>query len=175
MKHPLRVVAVLAALVLAACGGRATGGIDVAVDDVWARSSPSMAMAGAAYMTLTNGGDVDDALVEVAVSDTVAGRAELHETRPVGEGDGDGDHDGEGHGHDDDAHGDDHGSMMEMVHVDRIPIPAGETVHLEPGGFHVMLLELAAPLEAGSEFELTLTFAEAGEVTVTAVVGDGAP
>lgn len=167
MKHPLRVVAVLAALVLAACGGRATGGIDVAVDDVWARSSPSMAMAGAAYMTLTNGGDVDDALVEVAVSDTVAGRAELHETRPVGEGDGD-DHDGEGHGHD-------HGSMMEMVHVDRIPIPAGETVHLEPGGFHVMLLELAAPLEAGSEFELTLTFAEAGEVTVTAVVGDGAP
>lgn len=168
MKHPLRVVAVLAALVLAACGGRATGGIDVAVDDVWARSSPSMAMAGAAYMTLTNGGDVDDALVEVAVSDTVAGRAELHETRPVGEGDG-------GDDHDDEGHGDDHGSMMEMVHVDRIPIPAGETVHLEPGGFHVMLLELAAPLEAGSEFELTLTFAEAGEVTVTAVVGDGAP
>lgn len=64
----------------------------------------------------------------------------------------------------------DMGGPMVMREVDEIPVPAGETVELKPGGYHVMLLELVAPLEEGSEVELTLTFEKAGEQTVTAEV-----
>jgi len=57
-----------------------------------------------------------------------------------------------------------------MRAVDRLEIPAGETVSLEPGGYHIMLLDLASPLEEGSTVELTLTFENAGELVVTAEV-----
>ena len=58
--------------------------------------------------------------------------------------------------------GDDMGmGGMTMREVARIPLPAGEAVTLEPGGYHVMLLELAAPLTAGQTFPVTLTFEEA--------------
>ena len=65
--------------------------------------------------------------------------------------------------------------MMEMVPVDRIELPAGATASLQPGGYHVMLLDLVAPLAEGDQLELTLSFELAGEIVVTAVVGDGAP
>ena len=61
---------------------------------------------------------------------------------------------------------------MTMQEVDSIAIPAGEKVALEPGGYHVMLMELAKPLEVGSTFELTLTFAKAGDITVEVEVRD---
>ena len=59
---------------------------------------------------------------------------------------------------------------MKMRQVDGVPIPAGETVTLEPGGLHVMLIELATDLEDGDSFEVDLEFAEAGTRTVTATV-----
>ena len=64
---------------------------------------------------------------------------------------------------------------MVMQEVDSIAIPAGETVELKPGGYHIMLIDLAAPLEIGQEFDIVLTFANAGDVTVTVVVADEAP
>jgi hypothetical protein len=136
----------------------------IQVTGAWARTSPAVANAGAAYMVLTNAGEVDDALVSAAVASTVAATVELHETRAAG-GMG-----GGGMG----------GSstttpMMEMVPVDRIDVPAGEVVSLEPGGLHLMMLDLVEPLAAGDELELTLTFEVAGDVVVNAVVGDAAP
>lgn len=64
---------------------------------------------------------------------------------------------------------------MSMRPVEKIPVPAGETVNLQPGGYHIMLMDLAAPLEVGSTIEVTLTFENAGDVKVEAEVRDSAP
>ena len=186
-----RTAALLAAsaLLLGACGdggGDADATTDAAGDvaprlevtDAWARTSPRTADAGAVYLRIANDGDADDALVGVEVDTAVAARAELHETVNVEDG-GDGGQDGgmdDGGTPGDAGHGGGMGGgMMEMRPVDRIVVPAGGEVVLEPGGLHVMLLDLAAPLEAGSGVELTLEFEESGEQVVTADVRDEAP
>ena len=64
---------------------------------------------------------------------------------------------------------------MTMQEVAAIALPAGETVSLEPGGLHVMLLDLPEPLEAGEEFELTLTLEDGEELVVGVEVRDEAP
>ena len=63
------------------------------------------------------------------------------------------------------------GGMMGMQPVARLEIPAGGTVELKPGGYHIMLMGLARPLKEGDEIELTLSFAKAGDVKVKAKVG----
>lgn len=144
----------------------------ISVDGAWARTSPSMASRGAAYMVITNSGDTDDALVAASVDASIAAKTELHESRAAEGG----------------AMGSEGGMettvpdgstteapMMEMVQVERIDVPAGESVDLAPGGYHVMLIDLAAPLAAGAEVPITLTFEKAGDIVVTAVVGDAAP
>ncbi len=145
----------------------------ISVTGAWARTSPMEVTAGAAYMQIENVGPADDALVGASVPATVAGRTEVHETRAVGEGAPD-----EGMGEEGGAMGDEEppsAPMMEMVPVDRVEVPAGEVLSLEPGGYHVMMFDLVEPLVAGDELEITLTFEAAGDVVVTAVVGDGAP
>lgn len=142
----------------------------IQIDGAWARTSPMNAANGAAYMDITNSGDGDDALVGVSLSSDIADRAELHETRAVDAGDSMmGDDNGSG----DMMGGDDSAPMMEMVEVDSIPLPAGDTVSLEPGGLHIMIMELLNGLEDGSEIELTLSFEVADDMVVTATVGDG--
>lgn len=136
-------VLVLAALALVACGGAGstTGGIKVS--EAWARSSPMMERAGAAYLVLQNSGAVDDKLL--SVESDVARTIELHETKESG-------------------------GMMEMSPVPNIPIPANSKVELKPGGLHVMLIGLNRELKAGDEVQLTLNFEKAGKVPVTAEV-----
>jgi len=63
--------------------------------------------------------------------------------------------------------------MQELT--DGLPLPAGETVTLQPGGYHVMLLDIAEPLEVGDEIELTLDFEDADDVTITVEVAASAP
>lgn len=148
---------------------------ELEITGAWARTSPAVATAGAAYLEIANGTDVDDVLLEASVDATVAARVELHETSaaPADGAMGDSAMGGGAMG---DATTTSMGApMMEMRPVEEIPVPAGETVVLEPGGFHIMLLDLAAPLEVGQTVELTLTFAEAGGVTVDAEVRDTAP
>ncbi len=48
------------------------------------------------------------------------------------------------------------GNTMRMRAVAALDLPAGQTVELKPGGFHVMLLDLKAPLKAGDNVDLTL-------------------
>ena len=163
---------------LAACGDEGDSSTDatntstagIAVSDVWARNSPMMATAGAAYMVIET--STDDALVGVAVDVSVAGKAEIHETvmseMPAGT-----DitmNSGMPMGTDMSTSGE-----MTMRPVDRLEIAAGTRVELMPGGYHVMLLDLAAPLELGSNFDIVLTFEKAGDVTVTAEVREEAP
>jgi periplasmic copper chaperone A len=62
-----------------------------------------------------------------------------------------------------------------MREVDAIDVPAGGKVKLEPGGLHIMLVGLKAPLAAGSSFPLTLKFEKAGELKVEVKVESGMP
>jgi hypothetical protein len=128
-------------LAVTACGS--DGGIEI--EDAWARTSAGMQSAGAVYMTI-NGGDEADTLVGASVDSSVAAMTEVHET----------------------TMGDD--DQMTMQEVEGIEIPADGSVSLEPGGYHIMLMQLAEPLETGAEFTVTLSFEDAGDVDVTVEV-----
>jgi copper(I)-binding protein len=173
----------LAALGAAACGDDGSGSGSSAAPTVtgaWARTSASMATAGAAYMEI-KGGSSADALVAASVPADIATKAEIHETVMGGSGSattmahsmsggatmasttmamGSGSM-GSGSTGSSSA-----GGMMAMRPVDKIAIPAGKTVSLAPGGYHVMLLQLKNPLTTGQKFTLTLTFEKAGKVDV---------
>ena len=51
-----------------------------------------------------------------------------------------------------------------------LPIPAGATVELAPGGLHMMFMELKQPLLAGDQIKVKLTFEKAGEVELPMTV-----
>jgi copper(I)-binding protein len=65
--------------------------------------------------------------------------------------------------------------QMTMTPVDKIELKAGNAVEFKPGGYHIMMMELAKPLKVGDTITLTLTLAKAGTVTVQAPVLDQAP
>ncbi len=133
----------LTVLALAACGGAGgtTGGITVS--DAWARTSPMLERAGAAYMVLQNGGAAEDKLL--SVEGDVAQTIELHETKEMN-------------------------GMMQMSPVPNIPVAAGGKTELKPGGLHVMLIGLTRELKAGDKVQLTLNFEKAGKIPVTVEV-----
>ena len=110
------------------------------------RPSPLAAGTGAAYMTLINPTETADRMI--AASSPAAKVVELHET--VNDG----------------------GVMRMIPQPDGFEIPARSVVELKPGGKHIMLIELVAPLEIGQEIELTLTFEQAGEMVLTVPVVD---
>ena len=166
------------ALVLAACGG----GEAVTAEGAWARTSPMMASAGAVYMDLTS--DEADRLIGASVDSSIAATTEVHETVEVGEHMGDGDMaEGEMESGDMEEGMSDDGDMsdmegmgaMAMQEVEAIDLQAGGTVNLEPGGYHIMLLDLVAPLEVGDTFDVTLDFETADDLVVTVEVRDSAP
>ena len=98
---------------------------------------------GVFYVEITNAGATDDALIGIATP--AAGMPMLHES-VVTDG------------------------VASMPHAMSIPVPAGQTVDLSPGGYHGMLMGLTAALKEGDSFPVTLTFETAGEVTVDADV-----
>ncbi|MFA9439802.1 copper chaperone PCu(A)C [Uliginosibacterium sp. sgz301328] len=105
----------------------------------WARETvPGQPTAGA-YLTLENRGGADRLL---AVSTPAAASAEVHSMSMEG-------------------------TTMRMRKLNALDLPPGKTVVLAPGGFHVMLFGLKAPLKNGDRIPLTLRFEKAGEVTVT--------
>jgi copper(I)-binding protein len=59
---------------------------------------------------------------------------------------------------------------MKMRPLPAVDIKAGGQAELKPGGMHIMLVGLAAPLKEGQTFPLTLTFEKAGKVEVTVTV-----
>ena len=62
------------------------------------------------------------------------------------------------------------GNLMKMRPVAGLDIPAGSRVALGSGGYHVMLIDLERPLAAGDTVVLTLTFAKAGSIEISAPV-----
>jgi copper(I)-binding protein len=116
---------------------------DLVVENAWARES--VTPTGAVYLTVRNGGDQSDRLIRIASE--VADRAELHASI-VEDG------------------------VMRMRQVDAIEVPARGEAVLAPGGLHVMLIGLKAPLAQGGSIVLTLTFESARELEVTAMIKD---
>lgn len=175
MKRELTLLIPAAALALAACGGDDA----ISIDGAWARTSPNATDRGAVYFEVT--ADDTDTLVGVSVDEAVAGDAQIHEMvmadmdEPMDDTDDESGSDMEMS--DDGEQGDDMGEMPMMMQelATGLPLPAGETVVLEPGSYHVMLLELVAPLETGQEFEVALSFAEGDDITIEVPVRETAP
>lgn len=136
----LSLVAVLLAAAPAAFA-QADGTSKISVEQVWARATPAGAATGAVYMTLANKSDTADRLT--AASSDVASKVQIHEMAVV------------------------KGIMQMKELADGLPIPAGGSVTLKPGGYHVMLIGLKKRLIAGQTLPLTLTFAKAGTMSIT--------
>lgn len=112
---------------------------DIVVEDGWARASLAHVPNSAAYVTLTNEGARSDRLVDATSS--AAERVELH-----------------AHLHED--------GVVRMRRIEAIEITPGEPTVLRPGGLHVMLFGLTAPLLEGTRLPLELHFAEAGTIVL---------
>jgi hypothetical protein len=149
-RHSLRPLAlvVLTGAILVGCGTVAAPSAgSMRAEAAWARPSMGMDRAGAAYLLLVNETDRADALV--GADSTAAETIEIHETTA-------------------DASG-----QMAMHPVERVEVPAGGRVALEPGGYHIMLIGLTGELTAGDQIELTLHFDRAPDLVVTAEVRMG--
>ena len=126
----------------------------VRVEGAWARASVPGQKATGAFMTLT----APAATQLVGVSSPAAGVAEVHEMAMQGD-------------------------VMKMRAIESLALPAGQPVQLKPGGHHIMLLDLKAPLVQGATVPLTLLFKDAAgkpgkielQVPVRALTSPAAP
>jgi periplasmic copper chaperone A len=112
--------------------------------DAWIRATPPGARNAAAYMTITRTGAADRLL---GAATPAAGAVEIH-THVVEAG------------------------LQRMVRVAELTLPAGEAVRLEPGGLHLMLIDVAAPFVAGTKVAFSLRFETAGTVELEVPVVD---
>ena len=116
----------------------------VTVTDAWTRATAPGAKIAAGYMTIKNAGKTADKLV--SASSPAAEKVETHVT--VKEGD-----------------------IFRMREVKGYDIPAGGSFELRPGGAHLMLVNVKAPLKEGDKVPMTLRFERAGEVKAVLQVG----
>ncbi|HEY7459123.1 MAG TPA: copper chaperone PCu(A)C [Xanthobacteraceae bacterium] len=118
----------------------------VLIDHPWSRATPHGAPVAAGYLVIENRGSNPERLVSVSVSPDLAGRAEIHEMAMQ---------DG----------------VMKMRPLPRgVEIAPGFTMKFEPGGLHLMFVDLKRPLVKGDRFKATLTFEQAGAIEVEFVV-----
>jgi len=111
--------------------------------DAKAGQMGGMKANGAVYLKVSNHGPTPDAIV--SASSDVAETLEIHEVI----------HDA---------------GVMRMRPVRRIEVPAGATIELKPGGYHIMLLGLRHDLRPGDAVKVTLSLEKAGPMTVEARV-----
>ncbi|HYG32781.1 MAG TPA: copper chaperone PCu(A)C [Methylophilaceae bacterium] len=102
---------------------------DVTVTDAWVRATRPAQKVGAAYMTLQSPQDTK----LVKIDSSAAGAVEIH-SMTMNDG------------------------VMKMRRLEELPLPAGEQVKLAPGGFHLMLFDLAKPMKDGETVQFTLHF-----------------
>lgn len=117
-----------AAALFAVCSGSCLAHAGVTAAEAWIRGTVPAQKSTGAFMTLTS----SEQARLVAVSTPIAKRAEIHLSSTAS-------------------------GVMQMQAVDAIDLPAGQRVELKPGGYHVMLLGLTAPLKDGDVVPLTLT------------------
>ena len=119
------------------------------IDQPWARATPASAPAGGGFLKITNTGAAPDRLV--SASSPAADIVQVHEMKMDG-------------------------AVMRMREVEKgLEIPAGGTVTLAPGGFHLMMMGLKGPLKQGTNVPITLVFEKAGKIEIElSVAGLGA-
>ena len=106
----------------------------------WARATPPSAKAGGGYVTVINKGTAADRLV--GARSAAADKVEIHEMRMEG-------------------------TIMRMRELDKgVELPAGATVTLMPGGYHIMFMGLKAPFQKDVRVPVTLVFEKAGPIEV---------
>ncbi|MCX6406236.1 MAG: copper chaperone PCu(A)C [Propionibacteriales bacterium] len=132
---------------LTACGSSsdadpATEASTVSVQDPWVKAADSGMTA--AFGTFRNAADHDVTIVS-ATTDGVAGRVELHEMAT-----------------------DEDGQMVMRQKKGGIVVPAGKTHTLEPGGDHIMLMDLTRPVEPGQDVRVTVRFSDDSTMSFTA-------
>jgi periplasmic copper chaperone A len=115
----------------------------------WARATPPTAPTGGGFLTVTNTGTTPDRLI--AVKSAAAETVQVHEMKMEG-------------------------NVMRMREISGgLEIAPGATVTLAPGGLHIMMMGLKAPLKQGDKVPVTLVFEKAGSIDVElAVVALGA-
>lgn len=114
------------------------------IDHPWARATPKGASVGGGYMKITNTGTEPDRLI--GGSTDMAKRFEVHEMTMDG------------------------GVMKMRPVAGGIEIKPGQTVMLDPSGYHVMFVGLKDQLKQGGRFNATLDFAKAGKIDVDFVI-----
>lgn len=148
MKRTIPFVAAAAGLVvLSACGSTAstdtdaasTSGCPLTVSDAWVKAADSGMTAAFGQVQNTS----DTPITITAAQTAAAGMTELHETTMEA-------------------------GSMKMQQVTGLDVPADGELLLEPGGDHIMLMNIPAPIAAGDDVEFTLTCGDAGEVAFTA-------
>lgn len=149
MKRFVWIVLLLAAAILAACAPAPSGADAIEVKDAWVRAVPAadamgMGMNGALYMIITNHGNAPDTLLRVETQ--ASNMAQVHLTEV-------------------DANG-----VSSMHEVPGVEIPAGGSVELKTGSYHVMLMGLKEGVQVGSTASFTLIFQNAGSVVIEAPV-----
>jgi copper(I)-binding protein len=113
---------------------------DLVLNHAWARATPGGAKVGGGYLIIENRGATPDKLI--GGSSLVAGKVEVHEMAM-------------------------HNGVITMRAMkDGLSIPAGQSVTLAPGGYHIMLMDLKSPLKRGDKVPVTLTFEKAGDIKV---------
>ena len=126
---------ILAALLLSSCGQ--SGSPDVQIANAWARETVAGQTSTAAYLTVSNKGTADDRLVSVSAPEPV--KASVHVTENSG-------------------------GVSHMRHMSSgLAVPTGSAIELKPGGTHVMITGLQAPLRRGQTLNLRLRFEKSGE------------
>ncbi|MCA9951950.1 MAG: copper chaperone PCu(A)C [Anaerolineales bacterium] len=157
MKRFTLILLLLVAISIASCSGSTTEPAasagtpgEMTIENVWGRNSPMAAANGAFYMTITNYTGTDDQLIGATAE--VCSVAELHEMYMK------------------------ENEVMGMRQVEGgvINIPDGESIELKAGGLHVMCLDKIRALELDEEIPITLTFANAGDIDVMAVIRESA-
>ena len=113
------------------------------IDRAFARATPPGAKTGVVFFIVDNAANTADRLLRA--STPIAAGVALHQMA-VDEG------------------------MMKMRAVPSLEIRPGGRLELQPGGYHLMLLDLKQPLRVGEKFPLTLTFARGGSITVSVQV-----
>ena len=106
----------------------------------WARATPPTAPSGGGFLTVTNTGTAADRLV--SATSPAAGQVQIHEMKMDG-------------------------TIMRMRELENgLEIPPGATVALAPGGLHLMMMGLKAPLKEATRVPVTLVFEKAGKIDV---------
>jgi periplasmic copper chaperone A len=137
-------------LILAASGMGAEYKVgDLVISAPMAKATPPKAPVSGGYMTITNNGSQSDRLVSVTTP--FAPKAEIHEMTMEGD-------------------------VMKMRPLaGGLEIPAGGSVELKPGGYHIMFMGLTEPLKEGESRKAVLTFEKAGTVEIEFPVMDIKP